>query len=93
MLVGTLWPLFSQWVGREQSLGRTYYETVSAPLGLLIVALLGVCPALRWRGQLWPDLLRHLVVPAGAAVIAAIASVLAGSREPFVMLAFWWGAW
>ncbi|MBU0493631.1 MAG: cytochrome c biogenesis protein CcsA [Chloroflexi bacterium] len=88
VLVGTLYPIFSQLGGQEQALGITYYEMVSAPLSLLIVALLGVCPALRWRGQPLPDLLRYLAVPAGAAVVAAIASFLVGSREPFVMLSF-----
>jgi len=99
VLVGTLWPILVQILDllvptlvQILDLDRVptelYYQRVSAPLGLLIVALLGVCPALRWRGQPLPDLLRYLALPAGSALAAAIVSFLVGSREPFVMLAF-----
>ncbi len=89
VLVGTLYPIFSQLTGgRQTALTVTYYQTVSAPLSLLIVLLLGVCPALRWRGQPWRDLLRYLAIPFAIGLVAALLAFLVGSREPFVLLAF-----
>jgi len=88
VLVGTLFPIVTQLAGWPKALTVSYYERVSAPLGMLIVALLGVCPALRWRKQTWPDLLRYAAVPAGTGLVAAGVAFFVGSREPFVMLAF-----
>jgi cytochrome c-type biogenesis protein CcmF len=89
VLVGTLYPIFSQLGGgQQQALTVSYYEMVSAPLSMLIVVLLGVCPALRWRGQPWRDLLLYLAVPLAAGLVVAVLAVLVGSREPFVVLSF-----
>ena len=92
VLVGTLYPLFSQ-PGGEQSLSSTYYEIVSTPLGLLIMGLLGVCPALLWRGPAFSALVRYLALPAGAAGTAALMSFLIGAREPVALLAVAVCAW
>jgi cytochrome c-type biogenesis protein CcmF len=89
VLVGTLYPLFSPFIfGREITWEVWQYERISAVLSIAIVLLLGVCPALRWRGQPWSELGRYLAVPAGAGVVATVVAFLVGSSEPFVVLSF-----
>lgn len=55
VLLGTLYPLITEAVqDRKVSVGEPYFERWTLPLGLAIVFLMGVGPALPW-GRLAPD--------------------------------------
>ena len=74
---GTVLPLVSQlYDGRTAVVGAPFYERVTGPLFLLLLALLAVGPLLPWRraGTVW---LRTLKWPLTAAA-AALAALLAG---------------
>ncbi len=55
VLLGTLYPLITEAVqDRKVSVGEPYFERWTLPLGLMIVFLMGVGPALPW-GRLAPE--------------------------------------
>ncbi len=64
VLVGTLFPLVMQSLGRGlYSVGPPYFNTVFVPLLLCISAAMGPAPALRWGRASLPPLLRRFAVP------------------------------
>jgi cytochrome c-type biogenesis protein CcmF len=84
---GTVLPLVSQlYNGRTAVVGAAFYERVTGPLFLLLLALLAVGPLLPWRraGTAW---LRTLKWPLTAAAAALAALLAAGVREPAPLLA------
>lgn len=51
ILVATLWPVISAlWSEQPVGLGARFYNGVCLPLFTVLVALLAVCPWLRWKG-------------------------------------------
>ena len=81
VLLGTLFPLLYQAVkNQEVTVGAPYFNTVAVPVGLALLLLMAVAPALSWRkvdaGVLW----RRLAVPAWLGVLTVAACVAAGVR-------------
>ncbi|WP_116092015.1 heme lyase CcmF/NrfE family subunit [Sphingomonas crusticola] len=73
VLVGTLYPLIVEAVtGTKLSVGPPYFNAAAGPLALILVALIGVGPLLRWRRDALMPLLRRV---APAAVLAAVVLV------------------
>jgi cytochrome c-type biogenesis protein CcmF len=87
VLWGTVLPLVSQlYNGRTAVVGAPFYERVTGPLFLLLLALLAVGPLLPWRraGTAW---LRTLKWPLTMAAAAFAALAAAGVRELAPLLA------
>jgi cytochrome c-type biogenesis protein CcmF len=85
---GTVLPVFSQLMtGQQAVVGASFYERVSAPLFLALLALLAVGPLLPWRGGGTPRR-RLLPVPAIAAAAVGAGLVAGGVTEPGAILAF-----
>jgi cytochrome c-type biogenesis protein CcmF len=81
VLWGTVLPLVSGFIaGRQSVVGPPYYESVTAPLFTLLLALLAVGPLVPWRraGRTW---LRALRVPVLAAAGSLAALAAAGVRQ------------
>lgn len=76
VLVGTLYPLIIEAItGAKLSVGPPYFNAAAGPLALILVALIGVGPLLRWRHDQIRPLLRR-VAPAAILTVA----VLIGAR-------------
>jgi len=93
ILLGTVFPLLYQAVKNQAvTVGAPYFNTVAVPVGLTLLFLMAVAPALSWRkvdaGVLW----RRLAVPAWAGVLTIVACVAAGVRGPEPLLAFGFAA-
>jgi cytochrome c-type biogenesis protein CcmF len=73
VLWGTVLPLISGLFGGQRVVGPSYYERVSGPLFLALLALLAAGPLLPWRGagRTWLRALRWPVT-AGAAMLALL---------------------
>lgn len=81
VLLGTLFPLLYQAVkGQPVTVGAPYFNTVAVPVGLLLLFLMAVAPALSWRkvdaGVLW----ERLRLPAWAGVLTVVGCVAGGVR-------------
>ncbi|MFP5318202.1 MAG: heme lyase CcmF/NrfE family subunit [Acidimicrobiia bacterium] len=81
VLVGTVFPLVAEaYDGRQLSVGEPYFDSMTRPLGVALLFLMAVAPALPWRAA-GPDVLhRRLIVPAWAAAVAMFAAAAAGLR-------------
>jgi cytochrome c-type biogenesis protein CcmF len=93
VLLGTVFPLFvNAFSGQEISIGRPYFDTFTAPLGVGLLFFMAVAPALPWRKAGRGVLARRLVVPAWIAVAVLLACVLGGVRGLLPLAAFTLGA-
>ena len=64
VFIGTLYPLLAEAVtGEKLSVGAPYFNSVAAPLAILLGVLLAVGPLLSWRSENRP-VLRKLALPA-----------------------------
>jgi cytochrome c-type biogenesis protein CcmF len=74
IFLGTIFPLLSEAVaGVQVSVGAPYFNSVTVPLFLLLVFLMGVGPIIAWRKASWDNLKRNFLWPAtGSLAIAAI---------------------
>ena len=93
VLLGTLFPLLYQAVKNQQvTVGAPYFNTVAVPVGLALLLLMAVAPALSWRKVDGTVLWQRLRVPAWLGVLTVVACVAGGVRGVEPLLAFGLGA-
>jgi cytochrome c-type biogenesis protein CcmF len=93
VLLGTLFPLLYQALKNQQvTVGAPYFNTVAVPVGMALLVLMALAPALSWRtvdgGVLW----RRLAPAGWAATLVVVACVIGGVRGFVPLLAFGLGA-
>jgi cytochrome c-type biogenesis protein CcmF len=89
VLVGTLYPLIAEAVrGVKVSVGEPFFNRMAVPAMVALIFLMGVGPALPWGGTTGEDARRRLVPPVIGAVLLGIASIIAGARDVYTILAF-----
>ncbi|MPZ75289.1 MAG: heme lyase CcmF/NrfE family subunit [Deltaproteobacteria bacterium] len=65
IFLGTIFPLLSEAVaGVQVSVGAPYFNSVTVPLFLFLVFLMGVGPIIAWRRASWDNLKRNFLWPA-----------------------------
>jgi cytochrome c-type biogenesis protein CcmF len=70
IFLGTIFPLLSEAVaGVQISVGAPYFNSVTVPLFLLIVFLMGVGPMIAWRKASWDNLKRNFLWPVVASLV------------------------
>ena len=53
---GTMFPVISEWVrGVKITVGPPFFNKVNAPLGLVLLFLMGVGPIIAWRRATWRE--------------------------------------
>jgi len=86
---GTIYPLISEvFTGAKATVSIPYFNKVNAPLGLLLVILIGICPLIAWRKSSGRNLLQNFAVPLAGTAIFIIAAYLLGLRKIYPLLAF-----
>ena len=93
VLLGTVFPLVVEALRDEKlSVGEPYFDRMTTPIGLALLFLMAVAPALPWRAASRGVLRRRLAAPAwfGALVMAACAVL--GVRGVAELAAFGLGA-
>ena len=89
ILLGTLFPLISEAVaGVQVSVGAPYFNSVTVPLFLLLVFLMGVGPMIAWRRASLDNLRRNFLWPAVASLITSIIISLWWVRDFLPLLGF-----
>ena len=93
VLLGTVFPLLYEALkGQQVTVGAPYFNTVAVPVGLALLLLMAIAPALSWRKVSAEVLWRRLAVPAWAGVLTVVACVAAGVRGFEPLLGFGLGA-
>src|SRR5690606_34095461 len=89
VLLGTLFPLAAEAVrGVKVTVGGPFFNQMTLPLCMALLFLVGVGPALPWRGAP-ADLLRgKLLVPSAALLVVGGSCLAFGVRHPYAILTF-----
>lgn len=90
VLLGTVFPLFYEAVhGNDQvAVGAPYFNRMFIPVGLGLLFLMAVAPALPWRKTTVEVMRGRLAVPASLGVVVVVVCVLAGIHGVEPLLAF-----
>jgi cytochrome c-type biogenesis protein CcmF len=89
IFLGTIFPLLSEAIaGTQVSVGAPYFNSVTVPLFLLLVFLMGVGPMIAWRRASWDNLKRNFLWPSAGALIFAIALFIWRVRDFLPLLGF-----
>jgi cytochrome c-type biogenesis protein CcmF len=89
IFLGTIFPLLSEAIaGTQVSVGAPYFNSVTVPLFLLLVFLMGVGPMIAWRRASWDNLRRNFLWPAAASLLAGIALFIWKVRDFLPLLGF-----
>jgi cytochrome c-type biogenesis protein CcmF len=88
VLLGTFYAPLSEWIsGVSAALGAEFYNKVFGPIAMGILLVMGFCTALGWRlgnaGALW----RAVRIPAAISAGFIVVLIVAGIREPIVLVA------
>jgi len=71
---GTIFPIISEAVrGVKITVGPPFYNQVNVPIGLVLLALIGIGPVIAWRRATWSNLKKNFLIPCVAGLIAAAA--------------------
>ncbi len=89
ILLGTVFPLIVEATqDRRISVGVPYFERMTMPVGLVMLFLMAVAPALPWRKTTGEVLGRRLEWPAWGGVAALVLAVVVGARGLAPLLGF-----
>ena len=89
IFLGTIFPLISEAVaGVQVSVGAPYFNSVTIPLFLLLVFLMGVGPMIAWRKASWDNLRRNFLWPSVASLLFALLLFGWKVRDFFPLLGF-----
>ncbi len=94
VLLGTVFPLLYEALhdGTSVGVGAPYFNRFFVPVGLALLFLMAVAPALPWRKTTVSVMRGRLAVPAAVGVAVLVLCVLAGVRGFEPLLAFGLGA-
>ncbi|HEY5723386.1 MAG TPA: heme lyase CcmF/NrfE family subunit [Allosphingosinicella sp.] len=76
VLVGTLYPLVTEAMGVKVSVGPPYFNLVTGPIALALVATMAAGPLLRWRSDRLKAVAARLALPILIAAATLLALVL-----------------
>ena len=83
VLFGTLLPLIvAATSGDTISVGAPWFNTVTVPMFVALLFLMGVGPALPWGTASWGTVRRRFILPLAVAAGVAALALVAGLREP-----------
>jgi len=93
VLLGTVFPLIAEAVrGSRLSVGEPYFDRMGTPIGLALLFLMAVAPALPWRATSGEALRNRMVVPAWIGGLTMLVTVLLGARGLAEVIAYGLGA-
>jgi len=82
IFLGTIFPLISEAVaGTPVSVGAPYFNSVTVPLFLALVFLMGVGPMIAWRRASWDNLRRNFLWPAVASLVIGLIAFIGWIRD------------
>jgi cytochrome c-type biogenesis protein CcmF len=86
VVIGTVFPLLVEAVkGVKISVGSPYFNAMSVPLGVGILFLMGVGPALPWGAASWPRLRKALLPPLIGSFAALAIALPLGLRNGWAL--------
>ena len=94
VLVGTVFPLIVEAVkGSQMSVGRPYFDRMAVPIGVALLFLMGVGPALPWGRTSRKDAIRRLAIPMVAGAVALAIGLALGVRNGWTLVTIFFGGY
>ena len=94
VLIGTVFPLIVEAInGKQMSVGRPYFDSMSIPLGALLLFILGVGPALPWGRATGEQVSIALAPPIIGGGVFAVVGLLLGARTPWTLITLFFGGY
>jgi cytochrome c-type biogenesis protein CcmF len=89
VLLGTTFPLIVEAAnGNRVSVGPPYFNMVSIPIGVLLLFLMGVGPALPWRRTTPGKMKRVFLVPVTVGLVSGLFGFVLGTRSIWPLITF-----
>ncbi len=86
---GTVFPIVSEWVtGEKITVSAPFFNKVTWPLGLGLLALTGVCPLIAWRKASARNFQRNFLWPLAGGFLFGLAALALGVRDTIPLLFF-----
>ena len=93
VLWGTMFPLLTEGLtGTKVSVGPPFFNQVNIPIGLILLALMGIGPVIAWRRASARNLRKNFVLPTGIGLVVAGILLALGVRHLYAILTFAIGA-
>ncbi|MDQ6830875.1 MAG: heme lyase CcmF/NrfE family subunit [Gemmatimonadota bacterium] len=89
VVLGTLFPLVAEALrGVKVSVGAPFFNRMTLPMGMALIFLAGVGPALPWKRTTREELRSQLLPPAVALIVVLVLSIALGVRDVYAVLTF-----
>ena len=89
VLLGTVFPLlYEAFRGQQVTVGAPYFNAMTLPIGLALLFLMAIGPALPWRKTTAGTLRDRLIVPAWVGALVIVGCVAGGVRGLAPLAAF-----
>jgi cytochrome c-type biogenesis protein CcmF len=93
ILWGTLFPLISEgFMGQKIAVGPPFFNRVTVPIGLILLALMGIGPIIAWRKASGRNLQRNFTIPLAVGLLVGAGFWASGVSNVQVILTFALGA-
>ena len=84
---GTMFPLISEgFTGQEISVGPPFFNRVNIPIGLVLLALVGVGPVIAWRRATKRNLQKNFTIPLVVWAVTASTLWILGARHELALV-------
>ena len=89
VLWGTLFPIISEAVrGVKITVGPPFFNQVNVPMGMLLLALTGICPLIGWRKTSSRALIRSFRLPVLLSIVFGTVLFIKGVHSIYPLLSF-----
>lgn len=90
---GTMFPLISEgFLGQKIAVGPPFFNRVNVPIGLALLALMGIGPVIGWRRASARNLKRNFAVPLAVGAVVGAGLWISGVHHTQALLTFALGA-
>ena len=84
---GTLFPLISEGItGQQISVGPPFFNKVNLPIGIVLLALVGIGPVIAWRRATKKNLQKNFTTPVAVGVATGVVLWVLGARHELALV-------
>ncbi len=89
IIVGTTFPLLAELLdGTQLTIARPYFDTMTRPLGLLILFLMAAAPVIPWGAEAVESYQKRLAFPAVVGLLCLVSAVVLGGNGIWPLITF-----
>ncbi len=89
VLWGTMFPLITEGItGSKVSVGPPFFNQVNIPIGLMLLALMGIGPVIAWRRASARNLKKNFLIPTAVGIGTGVVLWVMGVRHLYALLTF-----